>query len=138
MVVPRFFKRAFKNEPITIYGDGEQVRCFTYIDDVIEILMELAVSEKANGEIVNIGSCNEISIKNLALKIKEITKSSSEIVFEPYASYYGSQFQDIRKRVPDITKLKRIIGKEPKIGMDEILEKMKEYFSLHPEKLNTI
>ncbi len=138
MVMPRFFKSAFKGTPITIYGDGEQVRCFTYIDDVVEILMEFATSEKANGEIVNLGSNNEISIKNLALKIKEITKSSSKIVFEPYSSYYGSQFQDIRKRVPDISKLKRIIGKSPKLGMDDILVKMHEYFLSHPDELDNI
>ncbi|MFA6281093.1 MAG: GDP-mannose 4,6-dehydratase [Candidatus Omnitrophota bacterium] len=138
MVMPRFFKRAFKNEPITVYGDGEQVRCFTYIDDIVEILMELAMSEKANGEVVNLGSHNEISIKNLALKIKEITKSSSEIVFEPYSNYYGSHFQDIRKRVPDITKLIRIIGKGPKVGMDDILRRMKEHFSSHSEELDNI
>ncbi len=135
MVIPRFFKRALLNEPIVVYGDGQQVRCFTYIDDVVEILMKLAASEKANGEVVNIGSNDPVSIKNLALKIKEITKSSSEILFEPYSNYYGKHFEDIRKRVPDLKKLKRITGKSPQDKLGDILEKIKSYFCAHPEAL---
>lgn len=138
MVIPRFFKRALSNEPIVVYGDGQQVRCFTYIDDVVEILMKLAASEKANGEVINIGSNDQVSIKDLALKIKEITKSSSRIVFEPYSNYYGKHFEDVRKRVPDLTKLKRIIGDVPQDKLEAILMKIKRYFDAHPEELADI
>jgi UDP-glucose 4-epimerase len=138
MVIPRFFKRALTNEPIVVYGDGEQARCFTYIDDAVEIIMELTVSEKANGEVINLGCNDQTTIKNLALKIKEITGSSSKIVFEPYSNYYGEHFQDIKRRVPDLTKLKRIAGRVPENKLDLILEKIKSNFDAHPEELGNI
>jgi len=138
MVIPRFFKNALKNQPIHIYGDGEQIRCFTYIDDAIDIVLKLAESEKAVGEVINLGSNNQISIKELAHAIKRITKSSSRIVFEPYHKYYGSRFQDIKKRVPDLAKLKRIAGFAPQTTFPEILEKMKRYFKDNPEELDRI
>ncbi|MDO8489762.1 MAG: GDP-mannose 4,6-dehydratase, partial [Candidatus Omnitrophota bacterium] len=108
MVIPRFFKSALQNQPIYVYGDGKQSRCFTYIDDAIDIILKLAQSQKAVGEVINLGSNNLISISDLACEIKRITKSSSEIVFEPYQKYYGANFQDIKKRAPDLTKLKKI------------------------------
>jgi UDP-glucose 4-epimerase len=138
MVIPRFFKFAMRNEPIPVYGDGEQVRCFTYVDDAIEMIIKLADIEKANGEVINLGSKNEISIKDLAGEIKRITGSSSKIVFEPYQKYYGANFQDIKKRVPDLTKLKRIAGSVPKTSLKEILEKTKRYFEENPEALEGI
>lgn len=138
MVIPRFFKFAIKNEPIPVYGDGTQVRCFTDVDDAIDIIMKLADSEKANGEVINLGSHNEISIKELALEIKKITGSSSEIVFEPYHKYYGGNFQDIKRRVPDLTKLNGILGSVPKVSLDEILEKMNQYFKDNPKELDRI
>lgn len=138
MVVPRFFKYALENKPISVYGDGKQVRCFTYIDDAINIIMKLAHTQKADGEVINLGSDNEIAVKDLALAIKKVTKSHSKIVFEPYQKYYGKNFQDIRKRVPDLTKLKRIAGSVPKTGLDEILKKMKCYFKENPEALERI
>ena len=138
MVIPRFFKWALKHEPIVVYGDGEQVRCFTYVADAIDLMQELTFSEKANGEIINLGCTYQISIKDLALKIKELTKSSSEIVFEPYSNYYGEYFQDIRKRVPDLTKLGRIAGRVPGNEIDLVLEKIKTYFESNPEELENI
>ena len=138
MVIPRFFKFALKNEPMPVYGDGEQVRCFTYVDDAIDIIIKLASIEKANGEVINLGSENEISIKDLAMEIKKITGSSSKIALEPYRNYYGDNFQDIRKRVPDMTKLKRISGSAPKTSLKEILEKTKRYFQENPEELEKI
>ena len=138
MVIPRFFKFALKNEPMPVYGDGEQVRCFTYVDDAIEMIIKLASTEEANGEVINLGSENEISIKDLALEIKKIAGSSSEIVFEPYHKYYGANFQDIKKRVPDLTKLKRIAGSTPKTNLKEILEKTRRYFEENPEELDRI
>ena len=138
MVIPRFFKSALSGEPIHVYGDGKQVRCFTYIDDIIDILIKLADNKKADGEVINLGSNNQISIKDLAAAVKRITKSSSKIVFEPYHKYYGSHFEDVRKRVPDLTKLKKIIGFTPKTSMQEILEKTMRYFEKNPEDLRGI
>ena len=138
MVIPRFFKFALKNEPMPVYGDGEQVRCFTYVGDVVDMIIKLADIEKANGEVINLGSKNEISIKDLAEEIKRITGSSSEIVFEPYQKYYGVNFQDIKKRVPDLTKLKRISGSVPETKLKDILEKTKQYFEENPEALEEI
>ena len=138
MVIPRFFKFALKAEPIPVYGDGEQIRCFTYVDDAIDIIIKLTENEKANGEVINLGSHNEISIKDLAQEIKKVTKSSSKIVFEPYQKYYGSSFQDIKRRVPDLTKLERIAGIVPKTTLKDILEKMNTYFKENPEELERI
>lgn len=138
MVLPRFFKSAYANEPIHIYGNGKQSRCFTYVDDAVSLLMRLAKSEKACGQIINLGSDREISILELAQKVKKITGSSSKIVFEDYEKYYGKFFQDIKRRVPDTTTLKRIAGIVPGIEIDEILKKMKRYFDRHPEELKRI
>ncbi|MEW5758241.1 MAG: GDP-mannose 4,6-dehydratase [Candidatus Omnitrophota bacterium] len=138
MVIPRFFKSALTNKPIHIYGDGTQTRCFTYIDDAIDIIIKLTNCKKADGQVINLGSTNEISIRDLAYAIKKITKSSSKIVFEPYEKYYGKNFQDIKKRIPDLTKLKKIAGRIPVIKMNDILRKMYLYFKTHPQELGKI
>lgn len=138
MVIPRFFKFALRNEPIPVYGDGTQVRCFTYIDDAIDIIIKLASAEGAVGEVINLGSANEVSIKDLAMQVKDITGSSSKIVFEPYEKYYGKDFQDIRKRVPDLAKLKRIAGMAPETTLKTILEKMKEHLEKNPGEMDRI
>lgn len=138
MVIPRFFKFALKNKPIPVYGDGEQVRCFTYVDDAINIIIKLVETDKANGEVINLGSNNKISIKELAEEVKSVTGSSSKIVFEPYQKYYGKNFQDIKKRVADLTKLKRIAGVVPETTLKEILKKMNKYFKENPDELDRI
>ncbi|MDD5355776.1 MAG: GDP-mannose 4,6-dehydratase [Candidatus Omnitrophica bacterium] len=138
MVIPRFFKAALQNQPIYVYGDGKQARCFTYIDDAIDILLRLSESQKAIGEVINLGSNNLISIKKLAHDIKRITKSSSRIVFEPHHKYYGNRFQDVKKRVPDLTKLKKLSGVIPKTTLPEILKQMKRYFEENPRELDRI
>ncbi|MFA5811254.1 MAG: NAD-dependent epimerase/dehydratase family protein [bacterium] len=138
MVLPRFFKSAYLNEPIHIFGTGKQSRCFTYIDDAVRLLMRLAQSEKACGHIVNLGSDQEISILDLAKKVKKITGSSSKLIIKEYDEYYGKNFQDIKRRVPDTTKLKKITGEVPRIGLDEILKRMKRFFDEHPEELKRI
>jgi len=138
MVLPRFFKSAYLNEPMHIYGTGKQSRCFTYIDDAILLLMRIADSEKALGQIVNLGSSEEISILELADKVKKITGSSSKIIFEDYDKFYGKFFQDIKRRAPDTTKLKEIAGTVPTISLDEILRRMKRFFDKHPEELKRI
>lgn len=138
MVIPRFFKFALKNEPMPVYGDGKQIRCFTYVDDAISMIIDLAGNDRANGEVINLGSENEISIKDLAEKIKLVTGSSSKITLEPYQKYYGANFQDIKRRVPDLTKLKRIAGYAPRTSLEEILQKTKRYFEENPDALEGI
>lgn len=127
MVLPRFIKQALLEHPITVYGDGSQRRCFTYISDTIEIIVKLMNCPKAMGEVFNIGSTNEISITELAKKIKAMTKSSSEIVYLPYEKAYEKGFEDMRRRRPDNSKLKDYIGFVPKHGLDEILESTIKY-----------
>ncbi len=138
MVIPRFFKAAWQNQPLYVYGDGKQARCFTYIDDAIDIMLKLSESREAVGEVINLGSKNLVSIRELARKIKKITNSSSKIVFEPYQKYYGNRFEDVKKRFPDLAKLKRIAGVIPKTSMADILKKMKRYFEENPKELDRI
>ncbi|MDD5108256.1 MAG: GDP-mannose 4,6-dehydratase [Candidatus Omnitrophica bacterium] len=138
MVIPRFFKSALQNQPIYVYGNGKQSRCFTYIDDAINIILKLAQNQQAVGQVINLGSNNLISIKDLACEIKRITKSSSKIVFEPYQKYYGNRFEDIKKRIPDLTKLKKISGVTPETTIPQILKKMKDYFEENPKELDRI
>ncbi|MFH2138445.1 MAG: GDP-mannose 4,6-dehydratase [Candidatus Omnitrophota bacterium] len=124
MVIPRFIKQALKNEPITVYGDGNQVRSFTYITDAITAISLLMNQKKATGEIFNIGSSDSISIIYLAKKIKEMTQSSSEIIVTPYAQVYPEDFEDMLYRVPDIQKIKELTGFTPTIKLEEMLEKI--------------
>ncbi len=136
MVIPRFFYNAFNNKPLVIYGDGKQSRCFTYVEDAVEIIIRLANSKDANGQLINLGSNNNITISDLAQRIINITGSSSQIKFEDYEKYYGTNFEDIRKRIPDLRKLERILNFIPSTSMDDILIKMKKYYTNHPEELN--
>lgn len=138
MVIPRFFKMALENKPITIFGDGRQVRCFTYIDDAVDIIIKLANEDKAVGEVVNLGSQNQVSIRKLAVMIRRMTGSQSKIVFEPYEKYYGRNVQDIRKRIPDLSKLKRIAGVIPETSLREILKKTFQHFKSNPEELKRV
>jgi len=128
MVIPRFVKQALSGEPITVYGDGGQVRCFTYVDDVVDAAMKLMESPAAIGQVFNIGNDQSVTITELAKKIKALTNSSSEIVFIPYDKAYEQGFEDMRIRVPNLSKAKRTIGYEPKIQLDEILHKVVEHF----------
>jgi UDP-glucose 4-epimerase len=127
MVVPRFIKRALSGAPLQVYGDGTQTRCFTYISDVIRAMVELATCSDAVGEVFNIGSEEEISIKDLAKKIIKLTGSSSDLEYISYEKAYGEGFEDMKRRVPDISKIKRVIGWQPKTGLDELLNKMIAY-----------
>jgi len=128
MVLPRFVKQALLSQPITIFSDGKQTRSFTYIDDVVDAVIKLASEEKAEGDIFNIGNPEGISIEGLAKKVKQFTKSASEIVRIPYEKAYEKGFEDMRHRQPDITKIKRLIDFEPKIGIDEIIKSVIAYF----------
>ena len=122
MVVPRFVKWALKNEPINIYGDGKQSRCFSYVGDVVEAMVGLmAAEEKAYGKVFNVGSNEEISIEQLADKIVAAVASESEKKFVPYEKAYGAGFDDMARRVPCLERIYETIGFEPSMGIDEIL-----------------
>ena len=128
MVAPRFVKHALLGQPIIIYGDGKQTRSFCHVEDVVKALIELAKSDKAVGDIFNIGNPDPITIKELAEKVKHLTGSNSPLVYVPYEKAYEKGFEDMRHREPDITKIKDLIGFQPKIGLDEALKTIIKYF----------
>jgi len=129
MVIPNFVRQAISGHPITVYGDGEQRRCFTDVSDVVWALLRLAESEEAVGQVINIGNdAREVSIMELARLVKAKTKSSSEIVLVPYAQAYEEGFEDMPRRIPDLTKIKKLIGYEPKIDLDGVLDRVIEHF----------
>ena len=121
MVIPSLIKQAIAGQDITVYGDGSQTRCFTHVNDATSALIALAEHPDANGEVYNIGSAEEISILGLAERIQKLTNSPSKIVFVPYNRAYEEGFEDMMRRVPDLAKIKRIIGYTPKIPLDQIL-----------------
>lgn len=121
MVVPRFIDQALKNEPLLVYGDGKQTRCFLSVEDTIRTMVTLMELPKAVGEIFNIGSNEEISIEDLAKLIIRLSKSWSKIHYLPYEEVYGEDFEDIQKRVPDISKIKKWIGFQPAAGLENVL-----------------
>lgn len=127
MVVPRFITQALTNNPITVYGDGNQTRCFTHVSDVITAFIKLSECEKAIGQIVNIGSRNRISIKDLAERIRQMTGTTSAIELISYSEAYEPGFEDMMNRTPDISKLERLTGFIPKIGLEELLESIIDY-----------
>jgi UDP-glucose 4-epimerase len=127
MVVPRFIQQGLAGRPITIYGDGYQTRCFTYVEDVAEALIKLINHPKAVGQIFNLGSEEEITIKELAQKVKRLTGSKSPIAFVPYTKVYGPGFEDMVHRRPDLSKIKKIIGYQPKVSLEESLKKIIDY-----------
>ena len=121
MVVPRFVKSAITNEPITIYGNGKQTRCFAHVYDVIDAVVAIAFTENTIGKVVNIGNDFEISIYELAQKIVSETKSKSEIIFVPYKEAYGEGFEDMERRVPNIELIKQLVGWTPKRDLSSMI-----------------
>jgi UDP-glucose 4-epimerase len=128
MVVPRFVASALEEEALTVYGDGTQTRCFTYVGDVVRAVIGLAQCPEAVGQIFNVGSNEEISIVDLARKTIKLANSGSKIKYIPYEEAYGEGFEDMKRRVPDISKIDQFIGWKPKVGIDEILMRMIAYF----------
>ena len=124
MVVPRFVKHALLGEPIIVHGDGTQSRCFTYIKDAVKAVTTLMETEEAVGKVFNIGSTREIQIRDLARKIIELTNSDSEIQYVPYKDIYGEGFEDMKRRVPDISRISDLIGWRPETELDELLQKI--------------
>ena len=121
MVIPNFVRQALTGAPITVFGDGQQRRAFGYVGDVVGALLKLVQEPQAVGQVFNIGNTEEISILDLAHRIKALTDSASDIVLVPYDEAYEAGFEDMPRRVPDLTKIQRIIGYAPTVGLDEIL-----------------
>jgi UDP-glucose 4-epimerase len=129
MVVPRFVRAALSNEPITIYGNGNQTRCFAHVYDVVDAVMALAFTDLSIGRVINIGNNFEISINDLARKVIEQTNSTSEITYIPYKEAYGDGFEDMERRVPNIDLIHELVGWEPQRDLstmiDDISKEMK-------------
>jgi UDP-glucose 4-epimerase len=129
MVIPTFVKQALAGRPITVYGDGKQSRCFCYVGDVVGALMKLMDDEAAVGQVFNVGSNQEISIIDLAKKVKVLAKSDSEIVLVPYDEAYEEGFEDMPRRVPDTSKINRQVGFKPERDLEGILLSVIDYYS---------
>lgn len=128
MVVPRFVSAALKSEPLQVYGSGKQIRCFCHVGDVVRALLIVMDSEKAVGQVFNVGNNQQISIMDLAKKVIEVTGSTSKIIKIPYSEAYPEGFEDMQRRVPDISKIKNVFGWSPQIGLDQII---KDVVSFH-------
>ena len=127
MVVPRFVQQALAGEPITVFGNGKQTRTFTHIKDAVWAILKLVEHSSAVGEIFNIGGKEEISIERLAHLVKQVLQSPSPIVRIPYEQAYEEGFEDMRKRVPDISKIQTLIGYKPKCSLEDIILDVAEY-----------
>jgi UDP-glucose 4-epimerase len=136
MVIPNFVKQALLGHPITVFGDGTQTRCFTDVRDVVGQLTALAEAPSAVGEVFNVGNDREeVTILELAKRVKTRTGSKSEIVLVPYEKAYEEGFEDLQRRVPDLSKLRALTGYEPQVGLDEILDRVVAYFTSDATRL---
>ena len=121
MVIPRFIERALRNDPILVYGDGLQSRCFSSVHDVVRGVLMLAREPRPIGEVFNIGTQEEVSVAELARRVKALTGSSSAIETVGYEAIYGSRFEDMQRRVPSLDKIRAVVGYEPRVTLDELL-----------------
>ena len=128
MVIPSFVQKALIGKPIVVHGDGTQSRSFTHVTDVVEALVALMSEPRAEGLVVNVGGTEEITIKELALMIKEMCGSDSEIEYIPYDKAYGPGFEDMKRRCPDVNRIKSLIGFEPKTDLRAIIQSVIEYY----------
>lgn len=129
MVVPRFVTAALENQPLEVYGSGDQIRCFCHVSDAVKALLLVTDSEKSIGQVFNIGNNQQISIIELAQRIIEITGSKSEIVKVPYSQAYPKGFEDMQIRVPDISKINQFFGWTPKIDLEQIVKDISKFYS---------
>jgi len=129
MVLPRFIKQALSNQPITIFGNGTQTRCFTHVKDAVTAILKLSNLSQAHRQIVNVGSTEEVSIFQLAQMVKKITDSGSEIVFIKPETVYRDGFEDMTRRVPDISKLKSLTGFSPACSVEQIIKDTVDFYS---------
>jgi UDP-glucose 4-epimerase len=127
MVLPTFVRQALGGQPITVFGDGRQSRSFTYVGDVVDALIALASEPRAVGEVFNVGNTGEVTIRGLAERVKGLTNSDSPIQYVPYDQAYELGFEDMPRRVPDISKIKALIGFQPKLELDDIILSVIEY-----------
>jgi UDP-glucose 4-epimerase len=127
MVIPRFVRQALANEPITIYGDGEQSRCFADVADIIGAVYKLSSHPSAVGQVFNVGSIEEVSIRELAERVIKATGSQSKVIYVPYEEAYAPGFEDMRRRVPDLTKVHQLIGYEPHFALEETLKRVVDF-----------
>jgi UDP-glucose 4-epimerase len=134
MVVPTLVQQAMTGKPMTVYGDGSQSRCFGFVKDVVKALVALMERPEAAGEIYNIGASTEISILDLAKRVKATTKSASPIVLVPYADAYDAGYQDMPRRIPDTTKLRSLVGFAPTTDIDEIVDSVMKSFVARQER----
>lgn len=130
MVIPRFVKQALAGEPLTVYGTGKQSRCFIHVRDAVDAMIGLMNHPQALGEVFNVGSQEEITIEDLAKKIIEFTQSSSKIVYLPYNKVYEQGFEDMMRRLPDINKIRKLIGFLPSMNLDEIVQDVIQYMKI--------
>ena len=121
MVLPGFVQAALKNEPLTVYGDGNQSRVFCHVDDAVQAIATIAKTQSTIGDVYNVGGTGEVTIKELADKVVKLTGSTSEITYTPYSQAYPAGFEDIQRRVPDISKIKTAIGWSPMRELDQII-----------------
>ncbi|MBN1104372.1 MAG: GDP-mannose 4,6-dehydratase [Deltaproteobacteria bacterium] len=128
MVLPNFVQSALLGKPITVFGDGTQSRSFTHVLDVVDALTKLMAEPKAEGDIFNVGNDHEVTIEDLARKVKEMTGSKSEIEYLSYEKAYGPGFEDMERRCPNIEKIRKLIGFEPKHDLDAIIQSVIDYF----------
>lgn len=128
MVIPNFVRSALDGKPINVYGTGDQTRCFAHVGDVIQGLVGLMEHPEAVGNVFNVGNDEETSITEVAKRVKEMTGSSSEIRYIPYGEAYGEGFEDMERRVPNLARIKNLIGYEPKLKLDDILASVIKYF----------
>ena len=131
-VIARFISQALRGEPMTIYDDGAQTRCFTYVTDTIEGTMKAASVREAVGQVFNIGSNREMSVNELAQLIRRLTGSTSEIVHVPYETAYGPAFEETRRRVPDVNRAREVLGFEPATSLEDGLQRTLDWFQGTP------
>jgi len=128
MVLPRFVQQALKNQPVTVYGDGEQSRCFCHVGDVVNALIKLIETPQARGHVINIGSDREVSINDLAQRVITLSQSQSPLTHLPYEQAYVEGFEDMRRRVPDLTLAGQLIGYRPTHSLDDIIQSIVDYW----------
>ncbi|MFY9691976.1 MAG: GDP-mannose 4,6-dehydratase [Candidatus Acidiferrales bacterium] len=133
MVLPNFVRQALENSPITVYGTGQQSRCFCDVRDTIEAVLRLIATDRSIGEVVNIGTDEEISIEGLAHLVKKRTNSTSEVTYMPYDQAYEPGFEDMPRRIPALEKLQRLTGFRPTTPLTAIVDRVVEHFQLKPE-----
>jgi UDP-glucose 4-epimerase len=138
MVLPNFVKSALDNAAISIYGTGKQSRCFCDVRDTVEGLVRLMDTDRAVGEVINVGNTEEISIEGLALRVKERTRSASPIEYIPYDKAYEPGFEDMMRRVPSVEKLQALTGFRPGISLNEIIDRVVAFFQPRPERTESV